>query len=157
MSHMEQITESFPKITVRQSGIHGTGVYAAEPIAKGTRIIEYAGEKIPTLEGTKREEASPQHTFIFTLNDEWYIDARFGGNDSRFINHSCNPNTEADIENDRIWIVALRDITEGEELTYDYSFDPDDDPAPCVCGAASCRGQINRFAEAELNLEKDYK
>lgn len=143
-----EITELvLPKIEVRQSSIHGTGVYAAEPIAKGMYIIEYTGEKISKEEGTRRSESVPGHTFIFMLDDQWDIDGAAGGNDSRFINHSCSPNTDIVIENGKIWIVALRDIAEGEELSYDYSFEKDENPTQCKCGSPACRGFIVEVPE----------
>jgi len=144
----------FAKIEVRKSSIHGTGVYATHPIKKGERIVEYVGQKIPTAEGTRREKLTPGHTFIFILNDEWDIDGNVGGNDSKFINHSCNPNAEIEYDNDRIWIVAAKDIAAGEELTYDYAFDVDEPPAKCVCGSTNCRGYINEYESEEQKQMK---
>jgi uncharacterized protein len=144
-----------PSIRISTSKIHGTGVYAGELIAKGRHIIEYIGEKIPAAEGSRREKASPGHTFVFSLNEDWDIDAGVGGNDSRFINHSCDPNTEVSIENDRIWIFACRDIAKGEEITYDYSFDANEPPAPCTCKAPSCRGSINIYDPVSVNKNHD--
>jgi len=142
-----QIETGLPKIVARQSGIHGTGVYAAEPISNGRRIIEYTGERISKEEGTKRADASPFYTFIFILDDEWDVDGAVGGNDSRFINHSCEPNCEIIIEDGRIWIAALRDIEDGEELTYDYSFERDENPTQCKCNSQGCRGIIVEVPE----------
>jgi len=146
--------EAFPKIEVRTSGIHGTGVYAAEAIQKGRRIIEYAGEKISTVEGTRREQATPGHTFIFILDDKWDVDGGVGGNDSRFINHSCTPNAEIEYADGKVWIVALRDIAAGEELGYDYAFDVEEPPAPCKCGTEECRGFINEYDNEQQAREK---
>ena len=152
MQHATQ--EQLPKITVRDSGIHGTGVYAACAIAKGQRIIEYIGEKIPTAEGTRREQATPGHTFIFILDDNWDIDGGVGGNDSKFINHSCTPNAEIVYAEGKIWIVAAKDIAKDEELTYDYAFDVDEPPMPCKCETKSCRGFINEYANEQQTKEK---
>ena len=138
--------ETLPLIKVSKSKIHGTGVYAGEFIADGRFIIEYTGEKITSAEGTRRESENPGHTFVFSIDEKWDIDAAFGGNDSRFINHSCGPNAETVIENGRIRIFALRDIKEGEEITFDYSFDKNDAHAACKCSSKSCRGRINKAA-----------
>src|SRR3989338_8657755 len=139
-----QIETGLPKISVRHSGIHGTGVYAAEPIAKGRRIIEYTGEKISKEEGDRRAETN---NYILILNDNWDLDGTVGGNDSRFVNHSCSPNTDIVVDNERAWIVAIRDIEEGEELSFDYDFEKDDSPVKCRCGSPECRGYIVKVAE----------
>jgi hypothetical protein len=89
------------------------------------------------------------HTFLFTLTSRTCIDAAVGGNDARFINHSCDPNCEAVIVNNRIYIEALREILPGEELSYDYAYERDADAEKdeeklyvCHCGAKNCRGTI---------------
>ena len=139
-----QIAEEFPEIIVRQSAIHGTGVYAAQPIAKGRRIIEYTGEKISKEEGDRRAETN---NYILILDDNWDLDGIVDGNDSRFVNHSCSPNTDIVVDNERAWIVAIRDIEEGEELSFDYDFEKDDSPVKCRCGSPECRGYIVKVAE----------
>jgi len=131
-----------PKLEVRESGIHGTGVYAAHAIHKGTFIIEYAGEKISTDEGDKRSEENPNLTYIFSINKELDIDGNVNGNESRYINHSCDPNAEIRIIGDKIEIFALKDIDEGEEITYDYEMDADN-VIPCACQKTACRGYMN--------------
>jgi uncharacterized protein len=153
---MEQASqqEHLPMIEVRTSGIHGTGVYAGIAIKKGECIIEYVGGKISSAEGTRRENSTPDHTFIFILNDEWDIDGNIGGNDSRFINHSCSPNAEIEYIDGHIWIVAGRDIAKGEELTYDYAFDVEEPPMPCRCKTDKCRGYINEYENAAHAKEK---
>ncbi len=153
---MEQQTENeyAARIIVRGSGIHGHGVYAEHAIAKGTRIIEYVGEKIPTAEGTRREQLTPGHTFIFILDEQFDIDGSVGGNDSKFINHSCSPNAEIEYADGKIWIVASRDIAAGEELTYDYAFDANEPPAPCKCNSKDCKGYINEYANPQQKEEK---
>src|SRR3989338_11012308 len=125
---------TLPRIKVEKSAIHGAGVYATHPIRKGERIIEYVGEKITSEEGTRRSNVHPELTYIFILNEKFDIDGSVGGNDSQFINHSCDPNADTDATEEHIWIVALNDIAEGEEITYDYSFASDDDPIKCRCG-----------------------
>jgi SET domain-containing protein len=138
---------------VRRSPIHGTGAFANRAIRKGERIIEYKGERIPQRVADRRypdpEEGKPHHTFLFEVDDRIVVDAAHGGNAARFINHSCNPNCEAVIEDGRIFIEAIRPIRPGQELAYDYQFVLEErhTPAlkrlyPCHCGARSCRGTI---------------
>jgi hypothetical protein len=112
-------------IEKRKSGIHGWGVYATTPIHKNTRIIDYAGEKISNQESLKRELRYIRrgHIWCFKLTNRCVIDAGVGGNDARFINHSCSPNCYIDIKKGVIWIRAARNIRSGEELTYDYNTD----------------------------------
>src|SRR5690349_1537247 len=104
------------QIEVRESGVHGRGVYATQFIRKGTRIIEYTGER--TSWEAAPDDDNP-HTFNFGLENGDVINPEVGGNDARWINHSCDPNCEAVEEDDRIFIYALRDILAGEELLYD--------------------------------------
>lgn len=131
------------KIVVRESGIHGTGVYAEQAMAAGEFIIEYLGEKIPSEEGTRRSNASPQHHYIFMLDDQYDVDGNVAGNASRYINHSCDANAEAEIDGDRIMIYARRDIAAGEEITFDYAFPQEEELVACQCRASTCRGVIN--------------
>lgn len=130
---------------VKDSQIHGRGVFAAIDIPKGTRIFEYTGELISREEEDRRERENDKTgvTYIYQLNEHESIDGAHGGNDSRFVNHSCDPNVEGVIEKKHIYYVALRDITQGEELFIDYAFDKDSKPEPCHCGAANCRGVMN--------------
>lgn len=140
------------RLVLRSSRIHGKGVFAREPIPAGTRIIEYEGEHITDAQGDERYPYDPElpyHTFLFKLDDDLLIDGGTGGNISRWINHSCDPNCETVIEDDRIFVDAIRDIRAGEELTYDYHFIvPERHTAkvkkryPCICGSGSCRGTM---------------
>ncbi len=111
-----------PRIVRRRSKLHGYGVYAAEPIAKNRRIIDYAGELIRTRDSAEREARYLAEGCIWTfrLNRVWTRDANVGGNIARFINHACRPNCWFEIVNLKIWIRASRNIAAGEELTYDY-------------------------------------
>jgi SET domain-containing protein len=137
---------------IRPSSIHGMGAYAVRPIRKGVRLGEYVGERISQAEGDRRydDEAMAQHhTFLFTVTSRTVIDAAIGGNDTRFINHSCAPNCEAVIEQGRVFIDALRPIPVGSELFYDYAYERADDAGPedealypCCCGTSACRGTI---------------
>ena|SRR3989338_1360511 len=142
---------------ITKSSIHNNGVVAAMDIPKGTKIIEYVGEKISKEEGDMRSEMhikmhekNPHfgEVYVYELDDKWDIDGSPDYNEAKYINHSCSPNCESDIKDGHIWIVALRDIKEGEELTYDYSYDLDEfDEYPCKCGSEKCFGYI---LDAEL-------
>lgn len=137
---------------IRQSEVHGRGAFAIRRIAEGTRIIEYAGERITPAEADRRDPdgaPGPHHTFLFAIDDDVVIDAGVGGNEARWINHSCDPNCDAVIDDGRIWIEAIRDIDPGDELAYDYAYVLPErhTPAakrryPCGCGAVACRGTI---------------
>ena len=140
------------RIQVRRSGVHGKGVFALQDLAEGETLIEYVGEIISWDEAQDRhphDPSDPNHTFYFHVNEDRVIDALYGGNSSRWINHSCGPNCEADEENDRIFIKALRNIAAGEELNYDYGLIIDEPYTkklkaeyPCWCGSAHCRGTL---------------
>jgi SET domain-containing protein len=151
----QPVIASSALIETRTSPIHGRGVYAVAPIRKGTRIIEYIGERISHAEADSRYELKANddgHTFLFIASSRTVIDAGVGGNDARFINHHCDPNCETVIEKSRVFIDALRDIKSGEELGYDYqlTWESTDEPADlalyeCRCGAKKCRGtMLNR-------------
>jgi SET domain-containing protein len=139
-------------IEVRESPIHGRGVYARTHIKKGKRILEYVGERISHEEADRRYLAKGQddgHTFFFVVDERTVIDGGSGGNESRFVNHSCNPNCETVIEGRRVFVEAIRDIEPGEELVYDYqlTWESTDDPEDlalyaCRCGAKNCRGTM---------------
>jgi hypothetical protein len=123
------------------SPIHGFGGFAARTIPAGTRIIEYIGERISKEESLRRCEAD--NPFIFALDAETDLDGGVGWNPARFLNHSCAPNCEAPLDAGRIWIIALRDINPGEELTFNYGFDlMDYQEHPCQCGAPGCVGYV---------------
>lgn len=137
---------------VRRSKIHGSGVFAVRRIRKGTRIIEYVGERVSHAEADRRYEDKPaddSHTFLFIVDKRTVIDAGVDGNAARFINHSCGPNCETITENRRVFIEALRTIDPGEELSYDYQIqrEPGDPPDideifACRCGRPDCRGTM---------------
>jgi len=137
------------RVQVRRSGVHGKGVFALQDIAEGETLFEYVGEVISWDEAQDRhphDPLDPNHTFYFHVNEDKVIDALHGGNSSRWINHSCNPNCEADEAHDRIYIKALRNIKAGEELNYDYGLIIDEPYTPklkaeypCWCGSPHCR------------------
>ena len=140
------------RIQVRRSGVHGKGVFALQNLAEGEKIIEYVGEVITWDEAQDRhphDPSDPNHTFYFHVDEDRVIDALYCGNSSRWINHSCDPNCEADEEEGRIFIKALRNIKAGEELNYDYGLIIDEPYTkklkaeyPCWCGAKNCRGTL---------------
>jgi len=140
------------RIQVRKSGVHGKGVFALQDIPEGETLIEYVGEIITWKEAQRRHPWNPEdpnHTFYFHIDEDRVIDAAYGGNASRWINHSCNPNCEADEEEGRVFIKSLRNIKAGEELNYDYGLIIDEPYAkklkaeyPCWCGSKNCRGTL---------------
>lgn len=124
-------------LIIRSSAIHAAGCYTTAPIKKGTRVVEYTGPRISKEEADEKYQNSPT-TYLFGLGDGSIVIDGFGT--AMFINHSCDPNCESDEIRERVWIMAIRDIAAGEELTYDYClYDGDDEEAPCNCGAANCR------------------
>jgi uncharacterized protein len=134
-------------LVIRRSRIDSEGCHTTAPIKKGTFIVEYAGPRITIKQADALYDDHPQ-TYLFGLTDGRHVID--GEGVAAFINHSCDPNCEADEIKGRVWIVACRDIDAGEELTYDYNlYDGDlDDPSPCSCGAKNCRGSM--YSEAEL-------
>jgi uncharacterized protein len=132
--------------------VHGKGVFALVPIAKGTRLIEYVGEVVTwpvALSRHPHDPTDPNHTFFFHIDDEHVIDAAVGGNAARWINHACRPNCQAEQEEGRVFIDAKRDIAAGEELFYDYGLIIDERYTPklkkqyeCRCGSPRCRGTM---------------
>ena len=140
------------RIEVRTSGVHGRGVYAVAHIEAGETLIEYTGERISwdlAMDRHPHDPEQPNHTFYFSLETGDVIYALYGGNDSRWINHSCDPNCEADEVDGRVFIKALRDLLPGEELFYNYGLTIDErytkklkKEYACYCGAADCRGTM---------------
>ena len=141
-----------PLFEVRSSPVHGMGAFARRRIRKGTRIIEYLGERVSHEEADRRYEskaANDAHTFLFIVDSKTVIDAGVAGNEARFLNHSCNPNCESVIESRRVFIEAIRTIEPGEEMTYDYRIQREADDPPgveevfaCRCGSVGCRGTM---------------
>ena len=141
-----------PLIEVRDSRLHGLGVFAARRIPRGTCVIEYLGERVSHEEADRRyhhKDAGDSHTLLFIVDSHTVIDAGVEGNEARFVNHSCAPNCESAIENQRVYIDAIRAIEPGEELTYDYQIQREADDPPdidaifaCRCGVERCRGSM---------------
>jgi len=137
---------------MRRSDVHGNGVFAVDDLAEGETLIEYKGEVINWKEALRRhphDPAQPNHTFYFHIDDGRVIDGNVNGNAARWINHSCEPNCEADEVNGRVYIKTLRNIAAGEELNYDYGLIIDEPYTPkllaefpCWCGSESCRGTL---------------
>jgi hypothetical protein len=141
-----------PWFLVRNSKVHGKGCFARKDIPKGTRISEYVGDRITWAESDKRYEGydvNDNHTFLFIVDRKTVIDGGVGGNDARYINHSCAENCESTVEKSRVYIDAIKDIKKGEELGYDYQIGRDKNDPPnvdeiyaCRCGAPKCRGTM---------------
>ena len=154
------------RIQTRRSGVHGKGVFALTDFAKGETIIEYVGEVISWKEALRRhphDPTDPNHTFYFHIDEKHVIDAKYGGNSSRWINHSCKPSCQPDEEDGRVFIKAIRDIKAGEELNYDYGLVIDSPLTqalkleyPCWCGAKKCRGTL-LSSTSEFPKGKDAK
>ena len=137
--------------TIRRSPVHGRGAFATRHIPRGTRLIEYAGERLTPAQADARypDIPGPQHTMLFAVDDDMIIDAAVNGNAARWINHSCDPNCDAVVDDERIWIETIRDVRPGEELAYDYQLELQTrhTPAakrmyPCSCGSRRCRGTL---------------
>ena len=139
---------------VKNSNVHGSGIFAAKDIKKNTKIIQYIGEKVSKSEGDKRSANRIKNflhseetgsVYIFELNSKYDIDGLFEYNKARYINHSCNPNCEVDIVDGKIWISSIKKIYKGEELSYDYGYPFDKDDYKdhiCKCGSKKCIGYI---------------
>jgi SET domain-containing protein len=135
-------------IEFKKSPIDGSGGFAQQDLPANLRIIEYVGERIDKTESLARCERG-EH-FIFDLDEEWDIDGNQEWNPARLLNHSCAPNCEADLSDGRIWIVTLRPVARGEELTFNYGYDLEEyRDYPCRCGSPNCVG----FIVAEEFLE----
>jgi SET domain-containing protein len=149
------------RIAARRSPIHGNGVFALEDIPRGTELIQYRGKLLTHAQADRLYGGTSEtgHTFLFTLNDEYVIDANSGGNIARWINHGCKPNCRAVLEEDeggdrrkdRVLIETLRAVKAGEELTYDYGIVLGERLTPrlkaiwaCRCGARNCIGTLLR-------------
>jgi uncharacterized protein len=124
-------------LIIRSSSIHAAGCYTTTPVRKNTRVVEYTGPRIRKALADKLYEESPI-TYLFGVGSRSTVIDGHGA--AMFLNHSCDPNCETDEIDDRVWILAIRDIAAGEELTYDYNlYDGDESEAACNCGAESCR------------------
>jgi uncharacterized protein len=136
------------QLEVRPSSIDRTGCFAGEAIPAGALFAEYTGERIDRAEAVRRE-ADPARTAVYTLwlDDGVVIDGMFGGNETIYMNHSCEPNCFLEEAEARVFVGAARAIAAGEELTIDYAYDPATPLEACRCGAESCRGYLNEVVE----------
>jgi SET domain-containing protein len=138
---------------VRNSEVHGRGLFAKRAIPKGTRILEYTGERV--LKTNLAQDLVAGLTsliYVMNLNETFAVDGERGGNDARFINHSCDPNCEVLYFNDKPYIYAMHEIPEGAELSFDYRYGSEGENEltneqkrewfPCKCGASNCRGTL---------------
>ena len=142
-------------LIIRSSAIHAAGCYTTTPIAKGTQVVEYTGERISKEAADIKYENLPI-TYLFGIGDGTTVIDGFGT--AMFINHSCDPNCETEEDDGRVWIIAIRDIAAGEELTYDYHlYDGDDSAARCHCGARACRGTMYAPEEIKRRLRRARK
>ncbi len=148
---------------VRGSVIHGRGVYAMRAIEANEKIIEYVGELVSKDESDKRGvaqhekavESGDAAVYIFNVSKKFDIDGDVPWNTARLINHSCDPNCEAIQTGKRIFIHSIREIAEGEELTFDYGFDVECyEDHPCLCGRDGCVGYIVGREQWEMLDEK---
>ena len=153
------LTSFFNKVLVKKiwykkySKIHGNGLFASTDIKKGTKIIEYIGDKVTKKEGDKRANKQIQRAkknkfngmvYVFELNKKYDIDGDVKENNAKLINHSCGPNCEVEIINNRIWIIAIKNIKKNNELNYNYGYSYDEDYIDhiCKCGSSKCIGYI---------------
>ena len=140
------------RIQIRRSGVHGKGVFAVAPIARGETVIEYTGDIVAWADALQRhphDPDNPEHTFYFHIDEGRVIDGGAGGNSSRWINHGCAPNCVAEQHGERVFIKALRALKSGTELVYDYGLIIDARYTArlkklyeCRCGARTCRGTL---------------
>ncbi|PIN90698.1 SET domain-containing protein-lysine N-methyltransferase [Candidatus Pacearchaeota archaeon CG10_big_fil_rev_8_21_14_0_10_32_14] len=139
-------------IIIKNSSIHSKGIYAKTDIPKNIKVIEYVGKKVSNklsdkvadrdLDRSKKNKKLGE-VYLFELNKEFDIDGNYPYNTARYLNHSCNPNCKYKYDNGKIWIISIRIIKKGEELTFDYDFDLEDyEHYPCLCGSKNCVGFI---------------
>jgi len=137
----------------KKSHVHGRGLFAVQNIKKGSKVIEYIGDKVTKKEGDKRADKQIKQykknqnngmVYIFELNKLYDIDGSVAYNHAKLINHSCNPNCEVEIINNEIWISAIKNIKKYTELSYNYGYSYDTDYVDhiCKCGSSKCVGYI---------------
>jgi uncharacterized protein len=140
-----------PLVYKAKSALHGNGLFAQVPIKKGQKIIQYIGKPVSSEESVRitdrryksAEAKNRAYAFIYQISKDYCIDGNVPGNLAKYINHSCDPNCESYTYRREVWIRSLRAIRPGEELTFDYGFDPIEGMAsPCSCGAKGCIGYV---------------
>jgi uncharacterized protein len=135
-------------IVVKNSKIDKKGVFAKKDIPKEKYIIEYVGKKVTNKEADEisEKETKGGDVYLFEINKRYSIDGNVSYNPARFINHSCNPNAESINDKGHVWVIALKPIKKGEEITYDYCLTTDDyKDHPCKCGSKKCKGYIAKI------------
>ena len=147
---MKKVTS--PYLKIKKSSIHSKGGFAKRDIPKGTRVIEYVGEKLTKAQSSIRadvplekhkKDKSHGAVYLFELNKRYDVDGNVKYNTARFINHSCDPNCETDIIKGKIYIIAIKDIKKGDEITYNYGYGWEDyKDHRCECGSDNCMGYI---------------
>ncbi len=139
-------------LIIRSSSIHAAGCYTTRAIKKGTRVVEYDGPRFAKDDADERYK-DRDITYLFSCGDDETVIDGFGI--AMFINHSCDPNCESEAVDGRIFVMAIRPIAAGEELTYEYHlYDSDDDDAACYCGAKNCRGTMYSVDEVKRRAKK---
>lgn len=133
-----------PGLEIKKSSINGKGCFATVRFPRGKLIAEYTGERITNAEAERRAKRR-RVLRICAINTRWSLDGSLGGNGTHYINHSCQPNSFMKILHGHIQFYALRDISPGEEITIDYEYTLHSDKKRCYCGAALCRGTINKI------------
>jgi SET domain-containing protein len=139
---LSQMKEALGWLEIRRSRIHGRGVFARRDIPAGTRLIEYVG--LPISKRKSADLSLKQNSYVFTVNEDLDLNGKLSWNPARLINHSCEPNCEANLDdNDHIWISSIRHIAREEEVTFNYGYSLDNFmDYPCRCGAPSCAGYM---------------
>src|SRR3954447_17767177 len=133
----------------------GLGLFATEPIKKGTKIVRYFG---PLLDSRNKKQDAIENKYLFELNGRWTIDGSVRKNVARYINHACRPNAESDVNprKRKVVIRAIKNIEPGEEINYDYGTDYFKTylkPIGCKCEACEKKRKKLR-AEARVERAK---
>jgi len=141
MAQQKKFKNDHPLVNFKKSPIHGWGGFARSDIRKGKRIIEYIGTKLTKEEADQALE--DQNCYVFTVTEDFDLDGSVAWNPARYLNHSCSPNCESDVKQERVWIYATKAIKKGGELTYNYGHDIEDYlDRPCACGSPDCAGYM---------------
>jgi uncharacterized protein len=136
------------RLRIRRSGIHRFGVFAAERIPRGRKVIEYIGQRISKRGFLKKFRKMSRATrrkfaYLAQVDRYWLVDGAVGGSGAEMANHSCEPNLLQRRLHGHILLFSRRTIQKGEELTWDYHFAKDSEIVRCRCGSPNCRRAIN--------------